>query len=92
MNAKQLATKTANAYSADRYGKAWVNCAALLLECKFTPEEAEQQLRSKNMRWAADGASQQTQNGFFISFAAMLTRNFSAMKVEAAKWAAEEAA
>jgi len=85
--AKKLATATSDAYSADRYGKQWINCAALLLSCGFTEKQAEQQLRSKNMRWAADGARIQTQSGFFISFASMVARNLEQMKNEADKWA-----
>jgi len=86
MNAKQLAKKTSDAFSSSRYGSQWINCAALLLELKFTPEQAEQQLRSKNMRWAADMASTNTQSGYFVSFAAMLARNLDGMKKESQEW------
>lgn len=88
-NVKELALKTADAYSADRYGKYWVKCADLLLKAGFTPDEAERQLRSKNMRWAADGADNGTQSAMFISFAAMLAKDYAAMKKEAAQWAIE---
>lgn len=46
------------AYSAARYGEAWVGCAALLLG-RMNDAEAEAVLRSKHMRYAADefGAS-----------------------------------
>jgi hypothetical protein len=86
-DAKNLANATSDAYSADRYGKQWINCAALLLSAGFSEKQAEQQLRSKNMRWAADGAGIQTQQGFFIAFAAMVAKNCDQMKVEAEKWA-----
>ena len=89
MNAKQLALKTSDAYSASKYGKQWENCAALLLKAGFSPAEAESQLRSKNMRWAADGAEKQTQLSFFISFAATLAKNHAEMKKEAAVWGAK---
>lgn len=51
--AAQLAERTANAYSADRY-RSWKAVAALLLRRGYTMEEAEAIMRSKWMRWAAD--------------------------------------
>ena len=84
--AKQLALKTSDAYSAGRYGKKqWENCAALLLKCGFTEAQAEQQLRSKNMRWAADD-SDGTVGDMYLCFAAMLARNCEQMKAEAQRW------
>lgn len=80
ITARQLSEKTQDAYSANRYGAQWVNCAALLLECKFTAEEAEEILRSKFMRWSADGASAQSKSAYFISFAAALAGNFPRMR------------
>ena len=85
--AVQLATKTYNAYSRERYGAQWVKCAALLLKSGFTPAEAEQQLRSKNMRWAANMAKIQTKSGYFASFAAMLEKDAPHMLRQAKEWA-----
>ena len=85
--AKKLAVKTSDAYSADRYGcTCWIKCAALLLANGFTEEEAEAQLRSKNMRWAADGAKRETRSARYDAFAAMLMRNMDAMRAEAKRW------
>jgi hypothetical protein len=56
--AAALADQTADAYSFDNYGPiAWRACARLLLRRGYSAREAEAILRSKWMRWAADGAS-----------------------------------
>jgi hypothetical protein len=52
---REIATRTEDAYSADRYGRnEWAACAMLLLERGYTEAETEWVLRSKHMRWAAD--------------------------------------
>ena len=51
---RDLAVRTADAYSADRYAS-WVACARLLVTVRgYSLREAEAILRSKWMRWAAD--------------------------------------
>lgn len=53
--AKEVAEKTKDAYSFDRYGKtAWLECAILFESWGLTAEEIEEQLRHKTMRWTAD--------------------------------------
>jgi hypothetical protein len=47
---KEVAVKTADAYSADRYNS-WTACALLLARRGFNRWEAEAILRSKIMRW-----------------------------------------
>lgn len=86
---KELAAKTQNAYSAYRYGSQWVNCAELLLTARFSEEEAEEVLRSKIMRWAADGATSQTKHACFMAFAADLALDFLRIKENAAEWVVE---
>jgi len=50
-----IALNTADAYSADRYGKReWEACAQELLSRGCTQAETEAFLRSKHMRWAGD--------------------------------------
>jgi len=50
-----LAVLTSNAYSADTYGPTqWRKVAAFLLDRGYSMDEAEQIMRSKWMRWAAD--------------------------------------
>lgn len=50
-----LAFRTANAYSAFRYGTSgWTTLATLLLKHGLTEKQAEMVLRSKWTRWAAD--------------------------------------
>lgn len=51
----EIAERTNDAYSYERYGKKeWTLSAKLLIAEGFTREEAEWVLRSKWMRWAAD--------------------------------------
>lgn len=55
--ATKLAAQTSDAYSYDRYGVSeWQKCIWFLLEEGYTNEAIEQILRSKTMRWAADGS------------------------------------
>lgn len=49
--AEALATRTQDAYSADRY-RSWAACALALSQ--YDERTAEAILRSKHMRWAAD--------------------------------------
>lgn len=57
MTAKELAEKTADAYSAALYGPVeWTRCARLLQARAYTDREVEAILRSKWTRWAADGS------------------------------------
>lgn len=52
---REIAARTEDAYSADRYGSnEWAACAMLLLERGYSEIETEWVLRSKHMRWAAD--------------------------------------
>jgi hypothetical protein len=53
MNAKALALKTADAYSADNY-RSWEGACKEVLARYPDPAQAETLLRSKHMRWAAD--------------------------------------
>jgi hypothetical protein len=53
--AQDLANRTEDAYSVDRY-RSWLGCARLLLKT-YSEKEAEVILRSKHMRWAADAHS-----------------------------------
>lgn len=48
-----LAERTSDAYSHDRYAS-WKACAAALLRRGYTDQQAEEILRSKFTRWAAD--------------------------------------
>ena len=48
-----LADRTADSYSCDRYAS-WKACAAALLRRGYTDRQAEEILRSKFTRWAAD--------------------------------------
>lgn len=48
-----LATKTADAYSADSYSN-WTACARLLARLGYNEHQAEAILRSKWTRWARD--------------------------------------
>lgn len=50
----EIADRTEDAYSCDRYGNEWANCAKTLLVRGYTEAETEWVLRSKWMRWAAD--------------------------------------
>jgi hypothetical protein len=55
IRALRVASRTANAYSFDRYGEvSWRACALLLLRRDFSEQETEAILRSKWMRWAGD--------------------------------------
>jgi hypothetical protein len=55
MKALTIASKCADAYSADAWGPvAWVEAAQMLLDMNFTEEEVESLLRSKMTRWARD--------------------------------------
>jgi len=87
--AKELEAKTQDAYSASRYGSQWVNCAELLLTARFSEAEAEEVLRSKIMRYSADGATRQTKHAYFMAFAADLAREYVEIKENAVQWVAE---
>lgn len=50
---KDLAEKTSDSYSFDRY-RSWVGVIKLLDKRGLTPREIEAVVRSKWMRWAAD--------------------------------------
>lgn len=53
--ARQLATKTEDAYMAGHYGwVSWMACCKLLLDRGYTEQESEAILRSRHMQWAAD--------------------------------------
>ena len=55
MTYHELAERTSDAYSYDRYGASgWRGSARALLRAGFTPDDAEAILRSKLTRWAAD--------------------------------------
>lgn len=49
-----IAARTADAHSAERYGRHWKMCALLLVERGYSDDECEAILRSKWMRYAAD--------------------------------------
>lgn len=51
---KALALRTEDAYSFDRYGKTSWKANIKFLLTKFTLEQTEWIMRSKNARWAAD--------------------------------------
>lgn len=51
--AESLAARTDDAYSSHRY-RSWTAVAATLLRLGMTDEEAEEVMRSKYTRWAAD--------------------------------------
>lgn len=53
--AHEIATRCADAYSADRY-RSWPEVARTLLAMGFTEAETEAVMRSKITRWAADAA------------------------------------
>ena len=54
--ATKLAAETSDAYSYNRYGvDEWFKCIWFLVEYGYTNEAIETILRSKTMRWAADG-------------------------------------
>lgn len=55
--ARQLATRTEDAYSADRYAN-WTAVADKLLRAGYDEKQAEAIMRSKWTRWAADADSQ----------------------------------
>lgn len=55
--AAAVAARTADAYSADRYGAEWPKVAAALLRDGWTPRQAEAIMRSKWARWAADAGT-----------------------------------
>jgi len=56
--AKQVAEKTQDAYSFDRYGEqAWGACCFMLLGQGYTAKDVEAIMRSKWTRWAGDMAS-----------------------------------
>jgi hypothetical protein len=58
IDARQLAERTADAYSYDRYGaQNWERVARLLLKRGYTSRQAEAIMRSKWMRWAGDSAA-----------------------------------
>ena len=52
--AKALAERCSDAYSADRYNS-WPAVAAVLLKSGLSERQAEAVMRSKWTRWAADG-------------------------------------
>ena len=55
MTYQELAERTSDAYSYDRYGAAgWHGSARALLRAGWSPDDAETILRSKLTRWAAD--------------------------------------
>ncbi len=54
--AKQVAERTSDAYSFDRYAS-WAAVAQLLLDRGYNEAEAEEIMRSKWTRWAADTAN-----------------------------------
>lgn len=56
LQAKKLAARTSDAYSASRYAS-WEAVARALLGRGFTPLAVEAILRSKLTRWAADASS-----------------------------------
>jgi hypothetical protein len=53
--AREIAKKTEDAYSFDRYSSWWM-CAKVLLDRGYNEEEVEAILRSKWMRWAGDAS------------------------------------
>lgn len=53
--ASRVAGRTADAYSYDRYTN-WAACAKALLREGYTERQAEEILRSKITRWAADAS------------------------------------
>ncbi len=55
--ARKLAERCADAYSADRY-RSWSHVAFELLKMGLTEQEAEAVMRSKWTRWAADVSGQ----------------------------------
>lgn len=55
MRIDRLTEATSDAYSFDRYAS-WRGCVALLVRRGYSDHEVEAILRSKWMRWAADGA------------------------------------
>lgn len=54
--AAALAERTSDAYSFDRYSS-WSGVARALLSLGYSEREAEAIMRSKHLRWAADGAN-----------------------------------
>ena len=57
--AQMIAFDTQNAYSFDRYGfDSWVKCAQMFLDWGMSPEEVEEMLRSKDMRYIGDAAEE----------------------------------
>ena len=55
VSAAQIATLTANAYSADLYGvKRWTEAAQIMIDRGFNLVEIDAVLRSKHMRWYRD--------------------------------------
>jgi len=56
IKAFDLAIKTSDAYSYDRYGNdEWVKCIVFLMQEGYSEEEIDWVLRHKHMRWAGDG-------------------------------------
>lgn len=51
-----LARKTRDAYSCNRFAD-WSGCVKLLADRGYNENQAEAILRSKHMRWCADGSS-----------------------------------
>ena len=63
--AAELARKTNDAYSFDRYGyDEWFAITCFLWENNYTQEAIEEVVRSKHMRWSADAREDATLNGF----------------------------
>lgn len=56
---QDVATRTNDAFSHDRYGeREWLECTKyLMIDRKLSDRQAEAVLRSKLMRWAADRAN-----------------------------------
>lgn len=54
--ADQVAERTSDAYSFDRY-TSWKACAIVLMDLGYDVNEAEAILRSKHTRWAADSSN-----------------------------------
>lgn len=54
--AQEIEERTKDAYSFPRYAN-WLACVRLLLERGYTEKQTEWILRSKWMRWAADGST-----------------------------------
>jgi len=76
--AQEVADRTANAYSFDRY-KNWRGVAQALLNYGLTERQAEAVMRSKWMRWAADSDESGATYGNHTSAAILVFLNKTPM-------------